>query len=303
MNSMSLRRSAVFTGLLLAVASCAWRRQPDLDARRSPAPRAAGRLNCGRSPDWQPHAPAGSRWIRAAYPDSQLLAGNRGRIVVTLYSAGTRENMTSAFVGLVGDHFDRVVASQVSPGRYRLDAPAGVYKFMVRQFAFLAVNDTAVVRAGFADTVDIGLGDEPICLENVVFTGARERPEPRVAHATNCSALHGANDVNAYASNPPRWYLGTQVDSLLAATGRGRIVAIVYGAKDRKNLADAYVRLDLKGAGTDSVGFARLLATAGKHALAILRVGYDRWDDSIVVRAGHTDTLEVGLGNSPICLY
>jgi len=118
------------------------------------------------------HAADPSRWSLATQPDSQLLVTNIGRIVVMPHFAATGAIADGA-VGRL-DRNGRTLTPIDQTGRIVLDAPPGDRRLIVYRIGLQPPVDTAHVRAGFADTVDVRLGDSPaVCLTDVRFTSAK----------------------------------------------------------------------------------------------------------------------------------
>ena len=118
-----------------------------------------------------------------------------------------------------------------------------------------------------------------------------------------CSPLHGG--IPGTAAKPARWRQGARRPS---TTSSPTVITVhALRAADGSPVADAHVSLandpasSPLGSLTDSTGYAIVHATAGRAVVRVLRVGASRYVDTVTVRAGFADTLQLLLGTDPLC--
>ena len=101
---------------------------------------------------------------RAQAPEIATFAPSRSAVVLHVFDAKTRAPIAQVWVRLIAG-IDTQVASTDLTGTVR-SAPqeAGVTQLEVRMLAYRSVRDTVRLRAGFVDTVHLGLGLSPNCL-------------------------------------------------------------------------------------------------------------------------------------------
>jgi hypothetical protein len=115
--------------------------------------------------------------------------------------------------------------------------------------------------------------------------------------------MHGG--ISATERRRPSWQRGAR--ALAPDDSASVVVRVVFG-RDKRGLGDARVifgslQSPIATALTDTSGFVRLRVPAARLAVAVVRVGFHRYTDTVLVRSGFRDTLLLGLGNDQVCLY
>lgn len=128
-------------------------------------------------------------------------------------------------------------------------------------------------------------------------------PSTRDAGAVppGCSPLHGG--VAASPSRPPRWQRGAELGA--TSDSSAQVILYVVSARDSTPVAEARIFLGpmepRSQAVTDATGYARLRVVPGRIPVTVFRVGFQRYTDTVSVRGGHADTLQLALGTERIC--
>src|SRR3569833_3524009 len=118
----------------------------------------------------------------------------------------------------------------------------------------------------------------------------------------DCSPVHGG--VAVTPARPASW---TRGERTLVPNDSAIVLIRVTHGRDERGLDYARVifgdvRAPTATAYTDPTGLARVRLPEGNIAMTILRLGFNRYDDTISIRGGVADTLTVGMGSGPICL-
>jgi hypothetical protein len=83
------------------------------------------------------------------------------------------------------------------------------------------------------------------------------------------------------------------------------VILFVVSARDSTPVSEARIFLGpiepRSQALTDAAGYARLRVVPGRFPVTVFRVGFQRYTDTVSVRGGHADTLQLALGTERIC--
>ena len=114
-------------------------------------------------------------------------------------------------------------------------------------------------------------------------------------------------DDTCYGNEPngkPTLARSRRVDSSLARDVRAGLVVRVRQNADGKPLTHATVNFNGTSIGrlVDSTGSALLSTSAGRYLVRVRALGFRSWEDSIDIRSGFSDTLQVRLGLRNLCL-
>jgi len=118
-----------------------------------------------------------------------------------------------------------------------------------------------------------------------------------------CSPLHGG--IAATPPAPPQWRPGAALGPNFSDSA-SLVILHVVSARDGTPVEEAYVLLGPstsvpRQAVTRATGYAVARVTPGRLPLRVFRLGFQRYADTVTVRGGYADTLQLGLGTELIC--
>lgn len=118
-----------------------------------------------------------------------------------------------------------------------------------------------------------------------------------------CSPLHGG--IPATPPAPPLWQRGAALGPNFSDSA-SLVVLHVVSARDGTPVEEARVLFGPstsvpRQAVTNATGYATARLTPGRMPLRVFRLGFQRYADTVTVRRGYADTLQLGLGTERIC--
>lgn len=118
-----------------------------------------------------------------------------------------------------------------------------------------------------------------------------------------CSPLHGG--IAATPPAPPLWRRGAALGPN-SSDSVSLVILQVVSARDGAPVEEARVLLGpstsvSRQAVTRVTGYAVARVTPGRMQVRVFRLGFQRYADTVTIRGGYADTLQLGLGIERIC--
>lgn len=118
-----------------------------------------------------------------------------------------------------------------------------------------------------------------------------------------CSPLHGG--IAATPPAPPLWRRGAALGPSFADSA-SLVILYVVSARDGMPVEEARVLLGPstsvpRQAVTRTTGYAVARVSSGRVPLRVFRLGFQPYADTVTIRGGYADTLQLGLGIERIC--
>lgn len=144
----------------------------------------------------------------------------------------------------------------------------------------------------------------PSCVEGTLICGPAAAARPRITDpGSEILPLEFPLCDSVRTPSPPQWFRADTRDTLLARETLSVLIVRVSLA-DEKSAESALVLLRISPdtivrSMVDAAGLAELRAHGTHGTLDVLRIGYSRVKVEVVLRAGYTDTLALGM--RPVC--